>query len=101
MKDKSEESLFFNERDFYAVVREERDKLRAFAQEIMEYWPERGIDGDDLQEIAETHGLIEPVVKYEPCSTDGCFCSDYVSKAEFESGVVCFRKTELLTGGIK
>lgn len=50
---------------------------------------------------SETHGLIEPVVKYEPCSTDECFCSGYVSKAEFESGVTRFRPTELLTRGIK
>lgn len=93
----NEEDLIDNERDFYAAIREERAKLREFAQEIMSHWPERDIDGDDLQEIAERHWLIEPTVKYKPCS-EGCFCSGYVSKAEFESGALCFVRTELLTG---
>lgn len=101
MKPHSKESFFFNERDFYAVVREERDKLRAFAQEIMDHWPESGIDGDDLQEIAVKHGLLMPTIRYARCNEEGCFCAGYASEKEFESGVVCFRKTDLLTGGIK
>lgn len=37
-----------------------RDKLRAFAQDIMRAWPTGGIDGGELQEAALRHGLIAP-----------------------------------------
>ena len=82
----------------YSAIREERSKLRAFAQEIMDHWPEGGVDGDDLQEIAIRHGLIVPAIKYEPCGV-GCFCESYAGIDEFENGVTCFVKTELLNGG--
>jgi hypothetical protein len=75
----------------------EIEQLRAFAQEIMDHWPESGVDGDDLQNIAEKHGLIESTIKYDPCG-EGCSCSEYASKAEFKAGVVCFKRTKLLTG---
>lgn len=35
--------------------------FEAFAKEIMERWPECGVDGFELQELAERHGLIESV----------------------------------------
>lgn len=38
----------------------ERDKLRAFAQDIMCAWPEGGLDGGELQDSALRHGLLEP-----------------------------------------
>ena len=86
-----------NVEDFYAAVREERLKLRAFAQEIMDHWPEDGVNGDDLQEIAVKHGLLKSTVRHNPCS-ETCFCAGYVSGNEFKSGVTCFVRTELLTG---
>ena len=86
-----------NVEDFYAA-RGERSKLRAFAQEIMDHWPNNGVDGDDLQDIAEKHDLIKPVTRYEQCS-DVCQCSEYVSSTEFRAGIVCFVRTDLLTGG--
>jgi hypothetical protein len=89
-----------NVEDFYQAVREERSKLRAFAQEIMDHWPEGGIDGDDLQEAAVKHRLLKPTIKYEPCG-NGCFCSGYANSREFKNGVTCFVKTELLNGDIK
>jgi hypothetical protein len=75
----------------------EIEQLRAFAQEIMDYWPEGGVDGDDLQNIAEKHGLIEPTIKYKQCS-ENCSCYGYVSNAEFKNGIKCFVRTKLLTG---
>ena len=42
-------------------------RLRDFAQEIMDHWPEGGVDGDDLQEVAVKHGLLTSTIKYEPC----------------------------------
>lgn len=56
---------------------ENEEKLRAFALEIMSHWPENGIDGDDLQEIAVKHGLLKSTTKYLPCNNDGYFCSGY------------------------
>ena len=32
-----------------------------FGKAIMEAWPERGIDGGDLQTIAQTFNVIQPV----------------------------------------
>lgn len=37
-----------------------RDKLRAFANDVMRAWPEGGVDGGELQESALRHGLLEP-----------------------------------------
>lgn len=95
----NKEDLIDNERAFYAVVREERDKLRAFAQEIMSHWPERGIDGNDLQEMAKKHGLLISQIRYSPCLLGGCFCSDRAAPASNSVVVTCFKETELLTGG--
>lgn len=96
----NKEDLIDNERGFYAAVREERTKLRDFAQEIMSHWPE-GIDGNDLQEMAEKHGLLISQIRYAPCLPGGCFCSGRAAPASNSVVVTCFKKTELLTGGIK
>ena len=72
--------------------------LRAFAQEVMDCWPDGwGIDGDDLQCIATEHGMLRPEIRNEPCG-DGCRCADLVLPAEWNDGVVCYRQTALLTG---
>jgi len=85
------------ERKWY-LVKDERDALRAFAQEVMDGWPEfGGMDGGDLQDAAEKHGLLKPVMRYNPCSAD-CTCTDYYDPAEFGPGVCCYQLTPLLTG---
>lgn len=69
------------------------ETLRAFAQEIMDGWPDcSGIDGDDLQNIAEKHGLLKPETRTEACG-ENCACAEY---GDFP--VTCYRKTKLLTG---
>jgi hypothetical protein len=75
------------------------DKLRAFAQVIMENWPEAGFDGFQLQDEAVKYGLLEPEIRYESC-VDGAFCqcAEYYNEDDFKSGVECFRKTKLLMG---
>jgi hypothetical protein len=77
--------------------KEEFGQLRAFAQEIMQAWPESGIDGDDLQEIATRHGLLTPKIMHAPCG-DNCSCAEMIDPDEWESGATCYRKTPLLTG---
>ena len=78
---------------------EENTKLRAFAVEVMEAWPEGGIEGDDLQEIAVKHGMLAPEIRHEPCG-EWCNCNAGVDVdgGEWERGVECYRRTELLTG---
>ena len=78
---------------------EENKNLRSFAQSIMEAWPEGGIEGDDLQEIAVKHGLLAPETRHEPCG-EWCKCNgigEYDSD-DWQRGVTCYRRTALLTG---
>lgn len=56
---------------------------------------------DGLQEIAIKTGLLRLTIRYGRCNEENCICAQHVSEKEFESSVVCFRKTELLTGGVK
>lgn len=68
-------------------------RLRSFAQEVMRDWPEYdGIDGADLQDLAEKHGLLELHQVTEPCG-QACHCAEY---GEFPQA--CYRKTPLLMG---
>lgn len=83
-----------------AQKNENEEKLRAFAQEIMSHWPEDGIDGYDLQEIAIKHGLMISQIRYSPCLLGGCSCSARAAPASNSVVVTCFKETELLTGGI-
>lgn len=67
--------------------------LRGFAQDVMEDWPESsGIDGGDLQNIAEKHGVLRAETRTEPCG-ENCMCADH---GDFPA--MCYRKTALLTG---
>lgn len=72
------------------------ERLRAFALDILEDWPDGcGIDGFDLQDLAVKHGLLEPVDAAEPCDPEHCWCAEYHGSDGFP--VVCYRKTPLLT----
>ena len=77
--------------------REESQALRAFAQDVMSYWPDGAPDGGDLQELAEKHGLLKPETRHEPCA-EGCECAAICAPCEFELGVTCYRRTALLMG---
>lgn len=71
----------------------ERDGLRAFADRIMGEWPDvGGLDGGDLQDIAERTGLLAKVTMQEPCG-ENCNCEGY---GDFP--MECYRKTSMLTG---
>ena len=77
--------------------REESQALRAFAQDVMSYWPEGAPDGGDLQALAEKHGLLKPETRHEPCG-ENCSCAENADAQEWGFGVVCYRKTPLLLG---
>lgn len=77
----------------------ENKKLRAFAREVMESWPDGGIEGDDLQEIAVKHGMLAPEIRHEPCG-EWCNCQNLngLDSDDWKGGVECYRRTALLTG---
>lgn len=68
-------------------LKAERDALRAFAQAVMESWPNGDVDGGELQDAAHEHGLLH-------CSEE-CACEYYCVTEEV---VDCYRPTPLLTG---
>lgn len=81
------------------TVTEERDKLRAFAQDILEGWPDVGyLDGFELQELAHKHGLLVAESRAKPCADEGCACAEVVDPDEWDEGVTCYRTTALLKG---
>src|SRR5688572_27501286 len=57
-------------------------RLREFAQLVMDNWPHGDVDGGDLQEAAIRCGLLEPQTRTEPCS-EGCNCMDYYASDEW------------------
>lgn len=73
-------------------------QLRAFAREILSAWPEGGVEGDDLQDIAVRHGLLVPETRYAPCGEECCMCADYATEEEFIEGVICYRRAGWLKG---
>ena len=82
-----------------SAYHEEVKALRAFAKDIMSYFPDHGLEGDELQEIAVKHGLLRPEIRHEPCG-ESCNCMNYVCSSDWAEGVECYRKTPLLTGEI-
>lgn len=76
---------------------EEVRKLRAFANDIMDCWPEGDVDGAYLQDMAEKHGLLVPERQYQPCG-EACTCAGTVEHADWVDGVTCYRRTALLKG---
>lgn len=75
----------------------ENDKLRAFAQAVMESWPFGDVDGAALQDMAIEHGLLEPRTVTEPCG-ESCQCAEHHGLADMSVGVECYWRTPLLTG---
>lgn len=72
--------------------------LQAFAQAIMGNWPDvGGLDGFDLQLLGVKHGLLREEIRHEPCG-EACRCVEDATSDEWQAGVTCYRKTELLTG---
>ena len=74
------------------------DRLLAFAREILSAWPEGGIDGGDLQDIAVEHGLLVPETRHAHCAEE-CPCALSATEEEFAGGVVCYRRAEWLKAG--
>lgn len=72
-------------------------KLRAFAQDVMQAWPEGDLDGGELQDAAVRHGLLRETHPAEPCG-ENCWCAEYYGDDEFkDGGAICYKPTELLS----
>lgn len=80
---------------FYACdCREDQHaRLLAFARDILESWPDGGIDGGELQELADKHGLLIPTERSEPCGED-CVCAAEYGLGEFP--LTCYRRADFL-----
>lgn len=78
----------------------ENKKLRAFAQDIMEDWPDVGsLDGYDIQILGVKHGLLDETTHHKPCAEEGCACAAMCYESDWKEGVQCYRSTALLKGG--
>lgn len=74
--------------------------LRAFAQEVFDYFDlsSFGMEGSELQEIAEKHGLLRQERRHEPCGKE-CRCEwEAHFDGDLATGVMCYQRTSLLTG---
>lgn len=75
----------------------ECEKLRAFAQDIMDEWPDVGsLDGYDLQMLGVKHGLLAETTHHKPCCDEGCACAVMCYEDDWKEGVQCYRSTALL-----
>ena len=78
-----------------AAMQAELAQLRGFAVDVMGAWPDGDIDGSDLQDMAVEHGLLTAATVHQPCAGP-CGCVDYVSDEQFDAGVECYRKSQVL-----
>lgn len=90
--DEIERVILNNHKDAIQSALTERDALRAFAQEVMQCWPEGGIDGGDIEDAAIRHGLLKEEVRTERCGKR-CACAIY---GRFPK--ICFQRTAMLDG---
>ena len=66
--------------------------LRAFAIDAMDLSL-----GSDVHHVAIKHGLLQIETRTEPCGKE-CACMVFYGPINMAHGVVCYRKTALLTG---
>lgn len=75
-------------------LEDEVKQLRGFVKAIFDRDCPFDISGDELQEMAIEHGLLEMYTPREPCG-DKCACSELNTPSAFKDGdVFCFRLIE-------
>lgn len=74
------------------------ERLKEFAREILNDFPEAALDGGDLQGIGEKHGLLVETKQFTPCS-EYCSCQENVgySNEEWSQGQTCYRFADWLS----
>lgn len=78
----------------------EQSKMADFISELFEDGA-NDIDGSDLQDLGEKHGILIPTVHHEPCCNgddedDECICAQVFSEEQFKDGVTCYRLADWL-----
>ena len=61
-----------------------------FAKAIFLDWPDSGLDGFDLQEIGEKHGVLVPEKRTKLCEPE-CTCAEYYTSEDVKAGFTCYR----------
>lgn len=75
-----------------SLLAEPLESLRGFARAVMEGWPDAaGLDGFELQDLAEKFGLLQPEMMAGPCG-EACQCAELAA----DWPARCYRKTALL-----
>lgn len=87
-------------------IAHERNALRGFVADILDDWPDcSSLDGGDIQSLAVKHGLLAGTVVHVPCNGGDpdkpCHCEEYCTPDEFHLGVTCYRRTDLVKGGVE
>ena len=73
---------------------DEIERLRKFIAALFDNWPDDlGIDGFDLQDLAEKYGLLIPHTVTVPCG-ETCSCAEY--HGDMSEGVTCYRRVDWL-----
>jgi hypothetical protein len=71
----------------------------AFARAILCDFPDLGnLDGGDIQELAEKHGLLVKERRHSWCSDECCGCREYHDDGDLKHGFDCFHVHPLLGG---
>lgn len=76
----------------------EEEKMKSFIRELFDiYYPDCGdIDGGELQDLAEKHGILVPEIRHEPCG-EFCNCAQVCYDEEWQEGVKCYRLANWLS----
>jgi len=76
--------------------------LVGFAKGVMKVWPD-DLPGDEIQELAVKHGLLEPQTRHSFCNTEeeaehgstSCPCREFLDDGDLKRGFTCYRCVKL------
>lgn len=78
----------------------ESERMKAFILALFDKHYEcdlMGVDGGDLQDLAEEHGILVPELHHEPCSDQYCRCAEDCYPEDWAEGINCYRLADWLT----
>jgi hypothetical protein len=75
----------------------EEEKMKAFIRELFNIYCHDcgGIDGGELQDLAEKYGILVPEIRHSPCG-EVCNCQVCCDE-EWQEGVQCYRLANWLS----
>ena len=75
------------------ALRKDAERLRLFALDVLDDWPDCAPDGGDLQDMAIKHGLLERTPNIVPCRED-CACAEFYDEGQEAD---CYHRAKFLT----